>query len=111
MVRWVMVAALCCIGTAACAEVRLVRDSGAVSGCQRLGEIHGSSLVGGALGGVGYDNAMGEMREKTAAAGGNHLLLIDMQSGMMGAKGIGEAYRCEERNGAEQSKPVRKSPR
>ena len=83
------------VATSAQAQVRLVRDSGAVAGCASLGEVNGSSLVGGALGQVGYDNAMNEMREKASAVGGTHLLLIDMQSGMMGARGIGEAFRCD----------------
>ncbi|MBP2495380.1 hypothetical protein ABID82_002287 [Methylobacterium sp. PvP062] len=95
MVRWIVAALACCAAGAAQAQVRLVRDSGAVAGCTRLTEITGSSLIGGALGQVGYENMLSEMREKTTAAGGNHLLLIDVQSGMMGNRGIGEAYRCE----------------
>lgn len=84
------------LATGAHAEaVRIVRDQTAVAGCQRLGEVRGSSLIGGAMGGIGYDNMIAEMQEKAAAAGGNGLLLIDTQSGMMGAKGIGEAYRCD----------------
>ncbi|MCJ2019597.1 DUF4156 domain-containing protein [Methylobacterium sp. E-065] len=84
------------LATGAHAEaVRIVRDQAAVAGCQRLGEVRGSSLIGGALGGLGYDNMISEMQEKAAAVSGNSLLLIDTQSGMMGAKGIGEAYRCD----------------
>lgn len=95
MLRWVVASAVCLASSGAMAQVRLVRDSGAVAGCANLGEVNGSSLIGGALGQVGYDNAMNEMREKASRAGGTHLLLIDMQSGMMGARGVGEAYRCE----------------
>lgn len=95
MVRWMVAALACCAASAAQAQVRLVRDSGAVAGCARLTEVTGSSLIGGALGQVGYENMLSEMREKAAAAGGNHLLLIDTQTGMMGARGIGEAYRCD----------------
>lgn len=96
MIRWVGGALICLVATGAHSEtVRIVRDQSAVAGCGRLGEVRGSSLVGGALGGVGYDNMIREMQEKAAAANGNHLLLVDTQSGMMGAKGIGEAYRCE----------------
>ena len=90
----VMLAGL--LATGAHAEVaRIVRNQAAVAGCQRLGEVRGSSLIGGALGGVGYDNMIAEMQQKAAAVNGNSLLLIDTQSGMMGAKGIGEAYRCD----------------
>lgn len=100
MVRWMVAALACCAAGAAQAQVRLVRDSGAVAGCTRLIEVTGSSLIGGALGQVGYENMLSEMREKTTAAGGNHLLLIDVQSGMMGARGVGEAYRCDLDSGA-----------
>ena len=95
MLRWILAGAACLMATGASAQVRLVRDSGAVAGCAHLGEINGSSLVGGMLGQVGYDSALNEMREKARNAGGTHLLLIDMQSGMMGARGVGEAYRCD----------------
>ncbi|KNY21649.1 DUF4156 domain-containing protein [Methylobacterium sp. ARG-1] len=111
MVRWVVGSlALACFvaGTAHAQTVRIVRDQAAVAGCQRLGEVRGSSLVGGALGGLGYDNMIAEMQEKAAAVNGNSLLLVDTQTGIMGAKGIGEAYRCE---APEEASPKRRGRR
>lgn len=97
MIRWMVAALAGLTATAAHGEsVRIVRDQAAVAGCDRLSEVRGSSLLGGAFGsGIGYDNMISEMQEKAAAANGNRLLLIDTHSGMTGARGIGEAYRCE----------------
>lgn len=67
-----------------------------VSGCQRLAEVRGSSLMGGILASAGYDSALNEMKSKAATAGGTHLLLFDLTTGQTGANGFGEAYRCED---------------
>lgn len=109
MVRWVMVAALCCAAGVAQAQeaVRVVKDSAMVAGCQRLTEVRGSSLMGGILASAGYDSALDEMKTKTVTAGGSHLLLFDLTSGQTGANGFGEAYRCEA-SAAPAQKPARK---
>ena len=51
--------------------------------------------MGGVLANVGYDSALNEMKSKTAAAGGTHLLLFDLTTGQTGANGFGEAYLCQ----------------
>lgn len=98
MVRWLGLIGACCASSAALAQaeaVRITKDQSTLAGCQRLGEVGGSSVMGGIMQTLAYDSALKEMREKTLAAGGTHLLIIDLTTGYSGANGYGEAYRCE----------------
>lgn len=75
-------------------DIRMVRERGAVTGCARLGEAHGSSLWGGLMADHAYRTTLEELRTKARAAGGTHVLILDTSSGMSGSRAFGEIYRC-----------------
>jgi hypothetical protein len=75
-------------------SVQVVRELAAVAKCQRLSTIRAGSLIGGAMTSVGYSNTVAELQSKAAAAGGTHVLIIDMSSGFAGSNAMGDAYRC-----------------
>jgi hypothetical protein len=92
-------------GAASAADnVILVRDSAAVSGCERLGEVHGKSWLGGMMTNVAYGRALENMKDRARSLGATHLLVFDVSSGMAGSSALGEAYRCA--SAAEHASPA-----
>ncbi len=86
----------CTTTTPAGQKVRVVSSPGAVQGCQYLTSVRGDqNLYGGILlSGAAHQDALNQMIEKTAAAGGNRLYYTSGSSGLGGANLVGDAYRC-----------------
>lgn len=78
----------------ATAPVELVNDTAAMASCERLGEVRGSSKLGGLLMAKAYDKALSQMKTGAAKLTGTHVLLLNAQSGHSGANMLGVAYRC-----------------
>lgn len=78
------------------ARVRLVNDSGALRGCERLGPIAGGSGWGGITSNVGHKRAMAGMRNEAADMGATDVLVVSSSAGWGGGHVEGEAYRCPE---------------
>lgn len=93
---------------AAPAEVVVVRDLAAVAGCRSLGEVRGSSMLGGVFANAAYNNAVTHLKQATAALGGTHVQLIDSSAGFAGARMLGTAYSCA--RAAAPPQPVSKIP-
>jgi hypothetical protein len=76
--------------------VEVVSSPGAVSGCQFLRNVRGDqNLYGGAiLAKAAYEDAIQQMRNATAQAGGNRLFVAFGSTGILGANVVGDAYRC-----------------
>lgn len=92
-----------CVALAGCVSanpgseaVRIVKDREDVAGCRFIEQVRGNqNMIGGiVLAGAAYEDSLRIMKNKTVATGGNRLLLVDIQSGLGGANGIGDAYRC-----------------
>lgn len=75
-------------------QIVVVRDSAAVVGCRALGEVQGSSMLGGMMAQAAYNRALKQIKERAAALGATHLQLIDSASGFAGARMLGSAYAC-----------------
>lgn len=80
--------------TAADAAIELVNEASAVSNCERLAEVRGSSAWGGIVTNMAYNRALSQMKERAAKAGGTHVLLMNVSSGYSGSNMLGVAYRC-----------------
>lgn len=90
------VMALAMAGTAAAkSDVVVVRDYAAVANCKALGEVRGSSMMGGILANAAYGKSLRLLKERTAALGGTHVQILDSASGFSGSRMIGAAYRCD----------------
>ena len=76
-------------------DIILVSDSAAVAGCQRLGEVQGGSLWGGAMSGIAYGRALDKIKRKAANLGATHLQLLNATSSMGGSNMLGVAYSCK----------------
>lgn len=77
-------------------SVRIVKDMEAVRGCKLIGPVESSSNWGGfAATGVAFDNAMNEIRNKTAQAGGNIALINVFSNTMGGSRIMEDAWACE----------------
>lgn len=75
--------------------VRLITDRSLVAGCGFLGQVTGSSSLGGiAAQKWGKARSEEEMRGKAARLGANVVLVHDSRGGFMGAESSGEAYLC-----------------
>jgi hypothetical protein len=79
---------------AAASEVQLAADAASVASCERLGEVRGSSLFGGAMTNFAYGRALASVKAKAGALGATHLLLLNVASGFAGSNMVGVAYRC-----------------
>jgi hypothetical protein len=90
----VVVAGPCSALAQAGAEILIVRDHGQVASCERLGEVRGSSLLGGVMTNVAYGRAMDQMKRRATALGATHIEIIDVSSGFAGSNALGTAYRC-----------------
>jgi hypothetical protein len=76
-------------------SVRVVGASSEVVNCAYLTDVRGDqNIYGGIFAGAAYQDAINQMKRKTAAAGGNTLFVISATSGWAGANAIGNAYRC-----------------
>lgn len=76
-------------------EVLLVSQREQVEGCKFLGQVTGSSSLGGfAAQKWGKANAEKEMRNKTERMGGNVILVHSSRGGFHGAEAVGDAYLC-----------------
>jgi hypothetical protein len=79
---------------AADSQVELAPDASAVASCQRLGEVRGSSLMGGLLASAAYNRALAQMKSRAAKLGATHVVLLNGTSGMGGSNMLGVAYKC-----------------
>lgn len=94
MRRWIFAAALGLIG-AAPTDVIVVRDHAAVASCRPLGEVRGSSKLGGLWADTAYNRSIDQLKSRTQALGGTHVQIIDSASGYAGSRMIGTAFQCE----------------
>lgn len=81
-------------------DVLLVGEATEVQGCQRLGEVASSSLLGGLMASQGRTRAIASLKEKAKALGGTHIHLLSSNSGYAGSNMLGVAYRCDARTAA-----------
>jgi hypothetical protein len=79
------------------ANVQVVGSAEAIKGCQFITQVRGDqNLYGGVLfHKAAMDDAVRQMKAKTAQAGGNRLYLVDSQVGAHGANTLGDAYLCK----------------
>lgn len=85
----------CTTATPQAANVRIVGAPQEVQGCTRIGNVRGDqNIYGGIFAGAAYDDALNQMKNKTAKAGGNTLLIISSSTGWAGANAMGDAYKC-----------------
>ncbi len=75
-------------------EVVLVGDASEVRGCQRLGEVAASSLLGGVLASQGRKHTITTLKERAKALGATHIQLLSSNTGYAGSNMLGVAYRC-----------------
>lgn len=80
--------------TAQADTVQVVSLQVAVAGCDPLGVVRGSSLMGILLENAGYENTLEEMKTRTLELGGTHLLVREIKNGVIGSNGWGEAFIC-----------------
>ena len=78
-------------------SVRVVRDIRIAGDCKYITPIASSSAWGGLASGVAYDNAMAELKNKTAETGGNTILMSETLSSWGGTRMVGDAYLCSTR--------------
>jgi hypothetical protein len=74
--------------------LQLVNDSAAVTGCDRLGEVNASSLLGGAMANMGYERTLRKAKADAVKLGATHLQLLNISKGMTGSNVLGVAFRC-----------------
>lgn len=95
-------AVLVCVALAGCSttaegsKVQVVSSPGAVQGCKYLTSVRGNqNLYGGILlSGAAHQDALAQMMNKTAAAGGNRLYYVSGNTGLGGSNLVGDAYKC-----------------
>ena len=77
-------------------EVRITEDENVVKGCQYLGSVRAADrLNGGVLGqDIADRNVEGRLQNRAAEKGGDTVLMKMHSSGISGASGRGEVYRC-----------------
>ncbi len=78
-------------------KVRVTANPEAVRNCTLLGEVKGAEhMWGGAAGqGIAENNAYKELKNRTAAMGGDTVLMVTSSTGFSGSVQRGEAYRCQ----------------
>lgn len=74
--------------------VVLTKDPNAVARCQSIGQIHSNSILTGVLQSQGYENMLTDLKNRAAARGATHVLLIDVSSSTASIDALGDAYRC-----------------
>lgn len=74
--------------------VVLTKDPNAVARCQSIGQIHSNSILTGVLQSQGYENMLTDLKNRAAARGATHVLLMDVSSGYASNNALGDAYRC-----------------
>ncbi len=99
-----MVAILACAAVAGCtstgtsgaANMMVVSSPGAVQGCKFITSVRGDqNLYGGILlAGAAHQDALRQMKNKAAAAGGNRLYYTSGNTGLGGSNLVGDVYRC-----------------
>lgn len=75
-------------------RVRVSTNGAAVQGCEFVGNVNSSSMMGGV---AGMDRTQADLQNQTAALGGNVVFLSTLHAGAelgAGARTTGEAYRC-----------------
>jgi hypothetical protein len=77
--------------------VRVVNNVEVIRDCKYISQVESSSSWGGLASGVAFDNAMNEMKNKTASMGGDTVYTTTMLSSWGGTRMIGDAYNCAER--------------
>ena len=75
-------------------EVVIVGSPSEVSGCEKVGDVRSSSMLGGLFTGAGYGRALAQLKNRAAALGGTHLQILSSSTGMAGSNLLGLAYRC-----------------
>lgn len=76
-------------------RVRVVSNPDAVKGCKYLAQVTSSSSWGGLASGLAFDNAMAELKNKTAQIGGDTAFTSVMLSSWGGTRIVGDAYACQ----------------
>lgn len=76
--------------------VAIVGSQQAVAGCRYIKSVRGDqNMIGGyMLQAAAYHDAINQLKDKTVAAGGNRLYLVNATTGMGGANALGDVYRC-----------------
>lgn len=74
--------------------VRVVRDIRIAGDCKYITPVSSSSSWGGLASGLAFDNAMNELKNKTAESGGNTVLMSESLSSWGGTRMVGDAYLC-----------------
>lgn len=69
-------------------------DARIVESCTFVGDVDGTSGVGGLRAGTGLENAKNEARDKAAKLGATNIVWSTIEAGM-GALASGRAYKCE----------------
>jgi hypothetical protein len=82
--------------TGAGAKVRVTSNPESVRGCKPLGNVKGSDHWNGGTMGQGFaeESATNELRNNTAAMGGNTVLMVRSTTNTSGSTQLGEAYSC-----------------
>jgi hypothetical protein len=90
--------ASCVSVTPAGEKVRVTSNPEAVRNCALLGEVKGAEhLWGGWAGqGIAENNAYKELKNRTAAMGGDTALMVSSSTGFSGSVQRAEAYRCQQ---------------
>ncbi len=85
----------CSMATTTGSTVQIASERSAVAGCAPLGQIQSSSYWGGvAATGLAYNEAMNDLKNKTAERGGTHVVLVNSSNTVGGTNMIGDVYRC-----------------
>jgi Domain of unknown function (DUF4156) len=91
------------ISLAGCASIRSeavqkvsVVDETAVTQCQFLGKVSGSSIFGVFVHDRSQANTLSDMQSEAAGLGATHLVIDQQRTGvLLGGMGSGKAYRCD----------------
>ena len=78
--------------------VRVTSNPDAVHGCTLIGEVKGAEHMWGGVAGQGLaeESAMRELKNRTAAMGGNVVMITTSHTNTSGSVQRGEAYKCSE---------------
>jgi len=75
-------------------NVRVIRNANEIRDCQSLGNVEATSGWGSVAASGGFANNKTDMRNETAARGGDALLIHTERGGFL-AHSMGEAFRCQ----------------
>ena len=81
--------------TSASPQAQAIKDADAttVTACTYVGDVTGTSGVGGLRAATGIENAKNAAREKASAMGATHIVWGSVQGGF-GPSVAGKAYKC-----------------